>query len=58
MSPPEAELDFGKNRGGVTEAIENLNDDERVLLDEIAQDLTRRTIARATERLFTIDRVI
>lgn len=41
-----------------TEAIDNLDESERALLDEITQELTRRTITRAVERLRQIERVV
>jgi aarF domain-containing kinase len=42
----------------LTEAIGNLDESERALLDEITQELTRRTITRAVERLRQIERVV
>jgi len=41
----------------LTEAINNLNEDESALLEEIVTELTERTIARALERLSVVDRL-
>jgi predicted unusual protein kinase regulating ubiquinone biosynthesis (AarF/ABC1/UbiB family) len=42
----------------LTMAIDNLNDEERGRLNTIVEELTQRTIARALQRLNTIDRLI
>jgi hypothetical protein len=42
----------------LTAAIDNLDESERALLDEITQELTRRTITRGVERLRQIERVV
>ena len=41
----------------LTEAINNLDDSERALLDNIVQELTQRSIARVMDRLATVERV-
>jgi len=41
----------------LTEAINNLDEAESAMLQEIVSELTQRTIARALDRLSTVDRV-
>ena len=42
----------------LTEAIDSLDENERKRLDDIVQELTRRTISRAVKRLSSIERVL
>jgi hypothetical protein len=42
----------------LSEAINNLDEKEKALLEDIVTELTQRTISRALERLSTVDRVL
>jgi aarF domain-containing kinase len=42
----------------LTAAMDNLDNLERAQLDEIVQEITRRTIARTVQRLSAIDRIV